>query len=145
PRSVWVVRSASGRVAPNEPSPRSVSNSPSTRTPVRSCPIRPCRRTSPAPDPARRDCYARIRICPARGQHGCVAGQHETREPIVPTKLVVDTAPGGDDAFAIALGACSPEVELLGVTTVFGNVAQHKTTHNARGLLTLCDRPDVPV
>src|SRR5699024_6341327 len=59
--------------------------------------------------------------------------------------LSIDTVPGVDDAFAIALGACSPEVELLGATTVFGNVAQHKTTHNARGLLTLCDRPDVPV
>ncbi|QRP44582.1 nucleoside hydrolase [Amycolatopsis sp. FDAARGOS 1241] len=61
------------------------------------------------------------------------------------TKLIIDTDPGVDDAFAISLAAVSPDVELLGVTTVFGNVPLTSTTANARRLLQLCDRPDVPV
>jgi len=61
------------------------------------------------------------------------------------TKLIIDTDPGVDDAFAIALAARSEDVDLLGVTTVFGNVPLATTTSNARRLLQLCDRPDVPV
>ncbi|GAA3576068.1 nucleoside hydrolase [Amycolatopsis ultiminotia] len=61
------------------------------------------------------------------------------------TKLIIDTDPGVDDAFAIALAAVSTDVELLGVTTVFGNVPLATTTANARRLLQLCDRTDVPV
>ncbi|GAA1968018.1 nucleoside hydrolase [Amycolatopsis minnesotensis] len=60
-------------------------------------------------------------------------------------KLIIDTDPGVDDALAIALAALSPDVDLLGVTTVFGNVPVATTTRNARGLLQLCGRPDVPV
>ncbi|ATY10169.1 nucleoside hydrolase [Amycolatopsis sp. AA4] len=61
------------------------------------------------------------------------------------TKLIIDTDPGVDDAFAIALAARSADVDLLAVTTVFGNVPLTTTTSNARRLLQLCDRPDVPV
>ena len=61
------------------------------------------------------------------------------------TKLIIDTDPGIDDAFAISLAAVSEDVELLGVTTVFGNVPLSATTINARRLLALCGRPDVPV
>jgi pyrimidine-specific ribonucleoside hydrolase len=61
------------------------------------------------------------------------------------TKLIIDTDPGIDDAFAIALAAVSADVDLLGVTTVFGNVGLSATTINARRLLELCGRPDVPV
>ncbi|MFD9738982.1 nucleoside hydrolase [Umezawaea sp. NPDC059074] len=51
--------------------------------------------------------------------------------------LIIDTDPGVDDAFALALAARSPEVDLLGVTTVFGNVSIDHTTRNARRLLAL--------
>ncbi|MFD2421140.1 nucleoside hydrolase [Amycolatopsis pigmentata] len=61
------------------------------------------------------------------------------------TKLIIDTDPGVDDAFAIALAARSDEVELLGVTTVFGNVSLAATTRNALRVLALCGRDDVPV
>jgi pyrimidine-specific ribonucleoside hydrolase len=61
------------------------------------------------------------------------------------TPLIIDTDPGIDDAFAIAVAAASPEVDLLAVTTVFGNVALPKTTANALRLLELCGRPEVPV
>ena len=61
------------------------------------------------------------------------------------TKLIIDTDPGVDDAFALALAAQSDDVDLLGVTTVFGNVPLSHTTANARGLLQLFGRDDVPV
>ncbi|WP_031464777.1 nucleoside hydrolase [Sciscionella sediminilitoris] len=60
-------------------------------------------------------------------------------------KLIIDTDPGVDDAFAIALAARDPEVELLGVTTVFGNVPLEHTTRNALRLLSLCERAEIPV
>jgi len=61
------------------------------------------------------------------------------------TPLIIDTDPGVDDAFAIALACASPEVDLLGVTTVFGNVGLAMTTRNALRLLALYGRDDVPV
>lgn len=61
------------------------------------------------------------------------------------TRLIIDTDPGVDDAFALALAALSPDVELLGVSTVFGNVPLADTTRNALRLLALCGRHDVPV
>ncbi|MFS8103145.1 nucleoside hydrolase [Lentzea alba] len=60
-------------------------------------------------------------------------------------KLIIDTDPGVDDAFAIALAAHSPEVELVGLTTVFGNVGLDHTTRNAQRLLAHLGRTDVPV
>ncbi|GAA1274235.1 nucleoside hydrolase [Saccharothrix xinjiangensis] len=61
------------------------------------------------------------------------------------TPLIIDTDPGVDDAFALALAAASPEVELIGVTTVFGNVPLADTTANALRLRALLRREDVPV
>ncbi|RZQ64487.1 nucleoside hydrolase [Amycolatopsis suaedae] len=61
------------------------------------------------------------------------------------TKLIIDTDPGVDDAFAIALAARSADVELLGLTTVYGNVPLEATTRNAQRLLALFGRKDVPV
>ncbi|SDL48958.1 nucleoside hydrolase [Lentzea albidocapillata] len=60
-------------------------------------------------------------------------------------RLIIDTDPGVDDAFAIALAARSPEVELVGLTTVFGNVGLDLTTRNAQRLLAYLGRTDVPV
>lgn len=61
------------------------------------------------------------------------------------TRLILDTDPGVDDAFAIALAAREPAIDLLAVTTVAGNIGLDLTTRNALGLLALCGRPDVPV
>jgi len=63
----------------------------------------------------------------------------------VTTPLIIDTDPGVDDAFALALAAASPEVDLIGVTTVFGNVSPQLTTRNALRVLALVGREDVPV
>ncbi|MGI5505155.1 nucleoside hydrolase [Lentzea sp. CA-135723] len=61
------------------------------------------------------------------------------------TPLIIDTDPGVDDAFAIALAARSPEVDLRALTTVFGNVGLELTTANALRLLAHLKRTDVPV
>ena len=60
-------------------------------------------------------------------------------------KLVLDCDPGHDDAIALLLALASPEVELLGVTTVHGNQTLDKTTDNALRVLELVGRSDVPV
>nr|WP_042198069.1 nucleoside hydrolase [Kibdelosporangium sp. MJ126-NF4]CEL23177.1 Inosine-uridine preferring nucleoside hydrolase [Kibdelosporangium sp. MJ126-NF4]CTQ94339.1 Inosine-uridine preferring nucleoside hydrolase (EC 3.2.2.1) [Kibdelosporangium sp. MJ126-NF4] len=60
-------------------------------------------------------------------------------------RLIIDTDPGVDDAFAIALAARHPDVDLLALTTVAGNIGIEHTTRNALNLLALCGRADVPV
>jgi pyrimidine-specific ribonucleoside hydrolase len=59
--------------------------------------------------------------------------------------LIVDTDPGVDDAYAIALAARAPEADLRAVTAVFGNVDLPTTTANARRLLGMLGRGDVPL
>ena len=61
------------------------------------------------------------------------------------TPIVLDCDPGHDDAIALLLALASPEVELLGVTTTYGNQTLEKTTANALRVLELIGRTDVPV
>jgi inosine-uridine nucleoside N-ribohydrolase len=63
----------------------------------------------------------------------------------VPTPIVLDCDPGHDDAIALLLALASPELELLGVTTSYGNQTLEKTTANALRVLELVGRTDVPV
>jgi inosine-uridine nucleoside N-ribohydrolase len=62
-----------------------------------------------------------------------------------PIPIVLDCDPGHDDAIAILLALASPEVDLVGVTTVSGNQTLDKTTANALRVLELAGRGDVPV
>jgi purine nucleosidase/pyrimidine-specific ribonucleoside hydrolase len=59
--------------------------------------------------------------------------------------VLIDSDPGQDDAIALLLALASPELELLGVTTVAGNQTLEKTTANALKVLELAGRHDVPV
>lgn len=59
--------------------------------------------------------------------------------------IVIDTDPGQDDAVALLLALASPELDVLGVTTVAGNVPLNLTTRNARCVLELAGRPDIAV
>jgi inosine-uridine nucleoside N-ribohydrolase len=61
------------------------------------------------------------------------------------TDIIVDCDPGHDDAIALLLALASPEVNLLGVTTVAGNQTLDKTTANAIRVLDHVGRADVPV
>ncbi|MEM9124395.1 MAG: nucleoside hydrolase [Pseudomonadota bacterium] len=49
--------------------------------------------------------------------------------------MIIDTDPGIDDALAIAYAVAAPEIELVGLTTVFGNTHIHQSSRNARFLL----------
>jgi inosine-uridine nucleoside N-ribohydrolase len=59
--------------------------------------------------------------------------------------IIFDTDPGVDDAQAIAIALRHPELELLGLTTTYGNVDVATATHNALLLAELAGRGDVPV
>ncbi len=59
--------------------------------------------------------------------------------------ILVDCDPGHDDAIALLLALASPEVELLGVTTVAGNTTLASATANALRVLELAEREDVLV
>jgi purine nucleosidase len=56
----------------------------------------------------------------------------------VSRKIILDCDPGHDDAIAIMLAVASPELEVLGVTTTYGNVSLENTTQNALKILELC-------
>ena len=62
-----------------------------------------------------------------------------------PTPVILDVDPGHDDAVAIMLACCAPELDLRAVTTVAGNVSLEKTTRNALRILSLIGRTAVPV
>ena len=59
--------------------------------------------------------------------------------------IIIDTDPGVDDAQAIAFAIAHPEINLLGLTTVFGNATIDITSRNALTLLELFGRQDIPV
>ena len=63
----------------------------------------------------------------------------------MPRKIIIDTDPGQDDAVAILLALASPELEVVGVVTVAGNVPLERTTFNARQVLELAGRADIPL
>ena len=62
-----------------------------------------------------------------------------------PQSLIIDTDPGQDDAVAILLALASPEIDLLGITTVAGNVPLALTQENARKICDLAGRTDMQV
>jgi inosine-uridine nucleoside N-ribohydrolase len=64
---------------------------------------------------------------------------------VTATRILLDCDPGHDDAIALLLALASPELELLGVTTVAGNQTLEKTTGNAIRVLDFLGRDDVPV
>ncbi len=59
--------------------------------------------------------------------------------------IIIDTDPGQDDALAILLALASPELNVLGIIGVAGNVPLHLTTRNIRVVCELANRPDMPV
>ena len=58
-------------------------------------------------------------------------------------KIIIDTDPGQDDAVAILLALASPELDVLGITAVAGNVPLRLTELNARKVSELAGRPGV--
>jgi len=61
-------------------------------------------------------------------------------------KIIIDCDPGQDDAVMLLLAlACPDEFDILGITTVAGNVPLDLTQRNARIMCELAGRTDVPV
>mgnify|MGYP003382162762 FL=1 len=60
-------------------------------------------------------------------------------------KIIIDTDPGQDDAVAILLALASPELEILGLTIVAGNVPLKLTETNARKICELAGKPETRV
>jgi purine nucleosidase len=60
-------------------------------------------------------------------------------------KIIIDTDPGQDDAVAILLALASPELDVLGITAVAGNVPLPLTEKNARIVCELAGRADMKV
>jgi purine nucleosidase len=64
----------------------------------------------------------------------------------MPRKIIIDTDPGQDDAVAILLALASPEeLEVVGIVAVAGNVGLHHNANNARKVVELAGRNDIPV
>jgi hypothetical protein len=62
-----------------------------------------------------------------------------------PHAVIYDTDPGVDDAMALYYALAHPDIDLLGVTTTFGNVTVDQAATNALYLLALAGRADIPV
>lgn len=60
-------------------------------------------------------------------------------------KIIIDTDPGIDDATAIYYALGCPELDVIGLTTIFGNAYTPQATVNALALLEVAGRPDIPV
>ncbi len=59
--------------------------------------------------------------------------------------IIIDTDPGQDDALAILLALASPDIELLGICAVAGNVPLPLTQINARKICELAGKPQTKV
>ena len=64
---------------------------------------------------------------------------------MTPRPIVIDTDPGQDDALAILLALASPELSILGITAVAGNVPLELTESNARRICELAGRRETKV
>jgi purine nucleosidase len=65
---------------------------------------------------------------------------------VTPRPIIIDCDPGQDDAVALFLAMASPEqVEILGITTVTGNVPLELTQRNARMICDIAGREDIRV
>lgn len=59
--------------------------------------------------------------------------------------VIIDCDPGVDDALAIILALRHPKIDLKALCSVTGNGLLETTTRNAKDILALCDRRDIPV
>ncbi len=60
-------------------------------------------------------------------------------------RIVIDCDPGIDDAQAIMMAHCHPDIKIEAITTVSGNVGVEHTAANALKILDILDAEPVPV
>jgi inosine-uridine nucleoside N-ribohydrolase len=63
----------------------------------------------------------------------------------MPTPVIIDTDPGLDDALAIVLALRAPQLAVRALTIVQGNNTVEQCTHNARKILNVAGRCDIPI
>nr|XP_043632297.1 uridine nucleosidase 1 [Erigeron canadensis] len=63
----------------------------------------------------------------------------------VSEKIIIDTDPGIDDSMAIMMAFQTPNLDIVGFTTIFGNVSTKDATRNALLLCEIAGCPDIPV
>jgi inosine-uridine nucleoside N-ribohydrolase len=69
----------------------------------------------------------------------------DTASARTPSRVIIDTDPGVDDALALLLAMRSPELTIEGITPVAGNVPLELTLPNALRLVEIAGRTDIPV
>jgi purine nucleosidase len=72
-------------------------------------------------------------------------GVSHPAEATTAARVIIDTDPGVDDAFALMLAMRSPELNVMAVTAVAGNLPLEITLPNALRMVEICDRTDIPV
>ena len=60
-------------------------------------------------------------------------------------KIIIDTDPGIDDTMAIYFALNSNVLDVIGITTVYGNTSNTQGTENALRILEIAKRGDIPV
>ena len=60
-------------------------------------------------------------------------------------KIIIDTDPGIDDTMAIYFALNSPNLEVVGLTTVYGNTTNIQGTENALRILEISNNTNIPV
>lgn len=73
-----------------------------------------------------------------------ILGGHFSLAQHAPKKVIIDCDPGIDDAIALILALESQQLEVIGITTVFGNVSTSQATKNTFRILTLTGKK-IPV
>lgn len=58
-------------------------------------------------------------------------------------RVIIDTDCGIDDAQAIMMALAAPNVEVLGITCVFGNTSIENVCQNVLQVLSVCEREEV--
>ena len=81
------------------------------------------------------------------GINSVAQGGEQTRKPSSsnPSRVIIDTDPGVDDALALLLALRSPELKIEAVTPVAGNVPLNLTLPNALRMVEIAGRSDIPV
>jgi len=62
-----------------------------------------------------------------------------------PTRVVIDCDTGVDDTMAIFYGLLAPQIDVVGIACVWGNIGVDLTTTNTLRLLEMLGRPEIPV
>ena len=71
--------------------------------------------------------------------------QNSRQTSVAPARVIIDTDPGVDDAFALLLAMRSPELKIEAITAVAGNVPLSFTLPNALRMVEIAGKTDIPV